>query len=150
MNKRMRLKKLKSIEKKADEVWIVSPDLYYDTENDEFRNIVKHNLHRKTKYRYIVPATSSVMKHITKYQKDQTIPKDIAKEMFLILPKSEFNPFLNEIAIYNPNSKKPIGCLSVWKECNEDDELISFDLKFTKELVKSYKALWKKYKRENL
>jgi len=150
MNRRMKLKKLKSIEKKADEVWIVSPDLYYDTENDEFKNIVKHNLHRKAKYRYIVPATRSVMKHIAKYQKDQTIPKDIAKEMFLILPPTEFNPFLNELAIYNPNGKKPVACLSVWKECNEDDELISYDAKFTKELIKSYKALWKKYKRESL
>jgi len=146
----MKLKKLISIEKKAKEVWIVSPDLYYDTENDEFKNIVKHNLHRNAKYRYIVPATKSVMKHITKYQKDQTIPKDVAKEMFLILPPTEFNPFLNELAIYNPNGKSPIGCLSVWKECDRDDELICFDPKFTKELIKSFKSLWLKYKREKL
>jgi len=146
----MKLKKLISIEKKASEVWIVSPDLYYDTENDEFKNIVKHNLHKKAKYRYIVPATKSVLKHITKYQKDQTIPKDVAKEMFLILPPSEFNPFLNELAIYNPNGKEPIGCLSVWKDCDKDDELIRFDPDFTKELIKSFKALWLKYKREKL
>ena len=145
----MKLKKLISIEKKADEVWVVSPDLHYDTENDTFKNIVKHNLHRNTKYRYIVPATKSVLKHISKYQKDQTIPKDLSQEMFLILPVSEFNPFLNELAIYNPNSKKPIACLSVWKNCDENDELISFDADITAGFIKSFKSTWKKYKRQN-
>jgi len=145
----MKLKTVYKLEKKASEVWIVSPDLHYDTENDEFRNIVKHNLHNDTKYRYIVPNTKSVIRHLNMYQKDQTIPKDLAKEMFLLLPPSEFNPFLNELAIYDPNGKKPVGCLSVWKNCDENDEVISFDTDMTLELVKKFKTLWKKYKREN-
>jgi len=145
----MKLKKLLSIEKKAEEVWIVSPDLFYDTENDTFKNIVKHNLHQGKKYRYIVPATTSVSKHIRMYQKDQTIPKDQTHEMFLILPESEFNPFLNELAIYNPNSKSPIACLSVWKDADSDDEVIQIDKAMTNLLVKKFKSIWKKYKREN-
>jgi len=144
----MKLKALYKLEKNAKEVWIVSPDLYYDTENDEFKNIVTHNLHNNTKYRYIVPNTTSVMKHLNKYQKDQTIPKDLTKEMFLLLPPSEFNPFLNELAIYNPNGDKPVACLAVWRDCNESDEVLSFDLDMTKELVKRFRKLWKKYKRE--
>ena len=79
----MKLKNVYKLEKKASEVWIVSPDLYYDTENDEFLNIVKHNLHNNTKYRYIVPNTPSVMRHLNKYQKDQTIPKDLSKDCLL-------------------------------------------------------------------
>ena len=145
----MKLKKVHSLEKKADEVWIVSPDLFYDTENDEFRNIVKHNLHKGKKYRYIVPATTSVSKHLTRYQKDQTIPRDQVDEMFLILPCSEFNPFLNELAIYNPNSKEPVACLSVWKDADKDDEIISIDKEMTNTLIKKFKGLWKKYKRTN-
>jgi len=146
----MKLKKVHSLEKKASEVWIVSPDLFYDTENDVFKNIVKHNLHKGKKYRYIVPATSSVSKHITKYQKDQTIPKDISDEMFLILPVSEFNPFLNELAIYNPKSKSPVACLSVWKDADTDDEVIQIDKDMTKHLISKFKSIWKKYKRVNL
>jgi len=145
----MKLKTVYKLEKGANEVWIVSPDLHYDTENDEFRNIVKHNLHNNTKYRYIVPNTSSVIKHLNKYQKDQTIPKDMTKEMFLLLPPSEFNPFLNELAIYDPNGDKPVACLSVWKDCDSNDEVISFDKEMTAELIKKFKTLWKKYKREN-
>ena len=145
----MKLKTVYNLEKKAKEVWIVSPDLYYDTESDEFMNIVKHNLHKDTKYRYIVPNTPSVSRHLGKYQRDQTIPKDRFKEMFLLLPPSEFNPFLNELAIYDPNGKKPAACLAVWRECNESDEVMSFDEKMTAELIKRFKKLWKKYKREN-
>jgi hypothetical protein len=145
----MKLKSVYKLEKNAKEVWIVSPDLYYDTENDEFKNIVSHNLHSQTKYRYIVPNTTSVIKHLNKYQKDQTIPIDLAKEMFLLLPPSEFNPFLNELAIYDPNGENPTACLAVWRECNASDEVISFDKEMTAELVKRFKTLWKKYKREN-
>jgi len=123
----MKISKVLKLEKAAKEVWIVSPDLHYDTENDTFKNIVKHNLHNKTKYRYIVPATTSVNKHINMYQKDNTIPKDIANEMFLILPPAEFNPFLNELAIYDPNGKNPVACLSVWKDADSDDEVISIE-----------------------
>jgi len=145
----MKLKQVYKLEKKAKEVWIVSPELHYDTENDEFKNIVKHNLHNDTKYRYIVPNTTSVIKHLNMYQKDNTIPKDLTKEMFLLLPPSEFNPFLNELAIYDPNGKKPVACLSVWRDCDENDEVISFDKKMTVELAKRFKKLWRKYKREN-
>ncbi len=145
----MKLKKVHALEKKAEEVWIVSPDLYYDTENDVFRNIVKHNLHKGVKYRYIVPATTSVSKHLRRYQKDQTIPKDLTNEMFLILPESEFNPFLNELAIYNPKSQNPTACLSVWKDADSDDEVIAIDKAMTKTLVTKFKGLWKKYKRVN-
>ncbi len=145
----MKLKKVHTLEKKAEEIWIVSPDLHYDTENDTFMNIVKHNLHAGKKYRYIVPATTSVSKHITKYQKDQTIPKDLTNEMFLILPESEFNPFLNELAIYNPNADKPVACLSVWKDADTDDEVIEIDKEMTKLLIKKFKSIWKKYKRTN-
>ena len=31
--------KVNELEKGAEEVWIVSPDLHYDTENDEFKNL---------------------------------------------------------------------------------------------------------------
>lgn len=145
----MKLKTAYKLEKNAEEVWIVSPDLHYDVENDEFKNIVEHNLHKNTKYRYIVPNTPSVIRHLNRYQKDLTIPKDLTKEMFLLLPPSEFNPFLNELAIYNPNGEKPVACLAVWKDCNEADEILSFDEGMTKELVKRFKTLWRKYKREN-
>jgi len=145
----MKLSKVHSLEKKAKEIWIVSPDLHYDTENDVFMNIVKHNLHAGKKYRYIVPATPSVNRHINQYQKDQTIPKDETDEMFLILPVSEFNPFLNEIAIYNPNSKSPQACLSVWKDADRDDEVIKIDKEMTNLLIKKFKSIWKKYKRRN-
>lgn len=145
----MKLKTVYKLEEKAKEVWVVSPDLHYDTENDTFKTIVEHNLHEKTKYRYIVPNTPSVLKHLRNYKKDNTIPKDMAQEMFLLLPASEFNVFLNELAIYDPNGDSPKACLAVWRDCNESDEVISFDDEMTRELIKRFKTLWRRYKLEN-
>jgi len=143
----MTLKQLIKLEDKAKEVWVISPTLHYDVENKEFSEIVSVNLGEKTKYRYIVPATATVEKNIKLYKSMYKVSaKDIATN-FLFLPVSDFVPFFTECAIYNATSKTPVALAA--PATDDSNEIIKFNKKTTKAMVRAYKALWKKYKRTN-
>lgn len=144
MKTRMTLKQLIKLENKAKEVWVVSPTLHYDVENKEFSELVSVNLGEKTKYRYIVPSTKTVEKNIKLYKKIyKATEADIANN-FLILPVSEFNPFLEETAIYNAST----NCVACAAPATEDsNDVIKFRPDTSKDMAKAFKSLWKKYKR---
>ena len=142
----MTLKQLIKLEDKSKEVWVVSPTLHYDVENKDFSELVSVNLGEKTKYRYIVPATSTVRKNIKAYKKMYDVSEDEVKENFLLLPESEFNPFITEVAIYDANTK----CIACSAPALEDsDDVIKFNSETSQDMAKAFKALWKKYKRKN-
>lgn len=142
----MTLKQLIKLENRAKEVWVISPTLHYDTEVKDFSEIVSVNLGEKTKYRYIVPNTALVQRHLTMYKKMYKATEEDIKNNFLILPASEFNPFITETAIYNA-SKECIACCAPAMENNKD--VIRFSPKTAKNMAKAFKSLWKKYKRSN-
>jgi len=144
---RMTIKQLIKLEDKAKQVWVVSPELHFDTENKDFTEIVSVNLGEKTKYRYIVPGTSRVIKNIAVYQKKYKLSAEEIRNNFLILPETEFNPFITETAIYNGTGK---DCVAVAAPAHEDDNLvIKYETKTAKAMARQFKALWKKYKRTN-
>lgn len=141
----MTLKQLIKLENRAKEVWVISPTLHYDVENKTFSELVSVNLGERTKYKYIVPATAQVEKNIGLFQKKYNLTDlDIAAN-FLILPASEFNPFLTEIAIYNASTE----CIACAAPATDDgnDEVIVFKDDTAKAMAKSFTALWKRYKR---
>jgi len=142
----MTLKQLIKLEDKAKEVWVISPTLHYDTENKDFSELVSVNLEEKTKYRYIVPATKTVEKNLKLYKKMYNVTEAEIANNFLILPDSEFIPFMEETAIYNA-SKKCIACAAPATEDNND--VIRFNAETSKTMAKAFKAIWKKYKRTN-
>jgi len=139
----MTLKQLIKLENKSKEIWVVSPTLHYDTENKDFSEIVSVNLGEKTKYRYIVPATKTVLKNIKLYKKRYKLTSADVKANFLVLPPSEFNPFLEETAIYDA-SGACIACAAPATE--EGNDVIRFSAKSSKAMAAAFKALWKKYK----
>jgi len=143
----MTIKQLIKLEDKAKEVWVISPTLHFDTENKDFSELVSVNLGEKTKYRYIVPATPRIARNMKKYQKAYGMSKDQMDANFLLLPTTEFNPFITECAIYNGNSARPVACASPALEDNND--VIKYSSKSTAEMTKSFKAIWKRYKRAN-
>ncbi len=142
----MTLKQLIKLEDKAREVWVISPTLHYDTENKEFSELVSVNLGEKTKYRYIVPATKTVEKNLKLYKKLYNVSEaDIAKN-FLILPDSEFIPFMEETAIYDAST----NCVACAAPATEDsNDVIKFNATTSKTMAKAFKSIWKKYKRVN-
>lgn len=144
----MTLKQLIKLEDKAKEVWVISPSLHYDVENKDFSELVSVNLGQKTKYKYIVPATKDINKQIDTYKKMYHLSEDEALQNFLILPESEFNPFILEIGIYNGTSKDCTACAGSALE--DGNDIIQFNNNTAKDMAKAFKALWKKYKRVNL
>jgi hypothetical protein len=69
--------------------------------------------------------------------------KDIAAN-FLLLPASEFTPFITEIAIYNAST----DCVACAAPATDDsNEVIRFKDETAKAMAKSFVALWKKYMR---
>lgn len=145
-NRRMTLKQLIKLEDRSKEVWVISPTLHYDTENKDFSELVSVNLGEKTKYRYIVPATSTVAKNLRVYKKLYGVSDDEIKTNFLILPESEFNPFITECAIYDAST----SCVACAAPATEDsNDVIRFNADTAKRMAKHFKALWKKYKLTN-
>ena len=144
---RMTIKQLIKLEDKAKQVWVVSPELHFDTENKDFSEIVSVNLGEKTKYRYIVPGTAKIEKNIKVYQKKYNLSAEEIRNNFLVLPVSEFNPFITETAIYNGGSKDCVACAA---PAHEDDNLvIKYTSKTAKAMARQFKSIWKKYKRMN-
>ena len=142
----MTLKQLIKLEDKSKEVWVVSPTLHYDIDNKDFSELVSVNLGEKTKYRYIVPATTTVIKNITAYKKMYDATEKDIENNFLILPESEFNPFITETAIYDARTK----CIACAAPALEDtNDVIKFNAETSKNMAKAFKSLWKKYKRKN-
>ncbi len=142
----MTIKQLIKLEDKAKEVWVISPGLHYDTENEEFSELVSVNLGEKTKYRYIVPATRQIEKNIKAYKKIYGVTEEEIRQNFLILPDSEFNPFITECAIYDA-STDCIACTAPGMEDNRD--VIKYNSETAQRMAKAFKQLWRKYKRTN-
>lgn len=142
----MTLKQLIKLEDKAKEVWVISPTLHYDTENEDFSELVSVNLGEKTKYRYIVPASRTVLKNLKVYKKMYGVSDDEIKSNFLILPESEFNPFIQEAAIYDAST----NCVACAAPALEDsNDVIRFNEETSKQMSKDFRSLWKKYKMVN-
>lgn len=142
----MTLKQLIKMEDKAKEVWVISPTLHYDTENNDFSELVSVNLGEKTKYRYIVPSTRQIEKNLKKYKKMYKITEKEIRNNFLFIPETEFLPFITETAIYNA-STKCVACAAPATENN--NEVIRFNAESSKQMAKAFKILWKRYKRVN-
>jgi hypothetical protein len=142
----MTLNQLIKLEDKAKEVWVISPTLHYDTENKDFTEMVSVNHGESVKYRYIVPASKKVGKNLKRYKKMYQVSEEFIQSNFLILPESEFNPFITESVIYNASS----DCIACSAPALEDtNDVIKFNQETSKSMAKAYKALWKKYKRTN-
>lgn len=142
----MTLKQLIKLENKAKEVWVISPTLHYDVENKDFTELVSVNLGQKTKYKYIVPATTTVERNMKAYKGLYGMSQVEMNENFLLLPVSEFNPFILEIAIYNAST----DCIACAAPALEDsNDVIRFNQVTSKDMAKTFKKLWKRYKRSN-
>lgn len=142
----MTLKQLIKLEDKAKEVWVISPSLHYDIENNDFTELVSVNLGEKTKYRYIVPATKTIEKNLKRYRKKYKVSKEMTQRNFLFLPPTELLPFITETAIYNA-STKPVACAA--PATDDSNEVIKFNAESSKMMAKAFVAIWKKYKRTN-
>lgn len=143
----MTLKQLIKLENKSKEVWVISPTLHYDIENKDFSELVSVNAGAKSRYKYIVPATPQVEKNLNLYKKIYNVSDKDINENFLVLPATEFNPFITEVAIYDAST----SCVACAAPATDDsNEVIFFSSDTARAMAKSFRNLWKKYKRTSL
>lgn len=140
----MTIKQLIKTEDKANEVWVVSPSLHYDTHSEDFSELVSVNLGQKTKYRYIVPASKDIEKNLATYKKMYKMSQENMDNNFLLLPETEFDPFILEVAIYNGSSDAAAFSAPA---ISGGDEVIQFSKEASKKMADKFIAVWKKYKR---
>jgi len=145
----MKFSEIQELEKNAEIVWVISPNLYFDCEDKSIAELVDDNLRENTIYRYIVPTSDHVQKNVTKYKRKFKISEADVKEMFLFLPETDWTPFMHEIAIYNPHKASRKVVAAPHGKCATSDEMICFNKALGKEQTTAFKALWKKYKRTN-
>lgn len=143
---KMTLKQLIKLEDKAKDVWVISPSLHYDIDVKDFGELVSVNLGQKTKYRYIVPATSEITKNIAKYQKKYKLTNEEVDANFCIIASCDFLPFVTETAIYDAKGAC-VACCAPAMENSQD--VIKYNAKTSKAMAKAFRATWKKYKRKN-
>lgn len=142
----MTIKELIKIENAAEEVWVISPTLHYDIDNKDFTELVSVNLKENTKYRYLIPATSKVLKNIKHYKEKYGVDTSFIRNNFLMLEESEFNAFIMETAIYNASG----DCRAFSAPPMEgSQEVIEYNKENAAELAKAFKKIWKKYMRKN-
>lgn len=143
----MTFKQLIKLEDAAKEVWVISPFLHYDIEDNNFSEIVSVNLGQNTKYKYIVPATKGVLKNIDTYKKKYKLNDVEVDQRFLVLPENDFIPFVLEIAVYDAST----DCIACAAPPTEGGlEVIKFTEEASQNMANQFRAIWKKYKRVSL
>jgi hypothetical protein len=88
-----------------------------------------------------------VEKNLQLFKKRYNITEREIGTNFLILPASEFNPFLMETAIYDAST----SCVACAAPALDDgnNEVIVFKQDTAKAMAKHFVSLWKKYKRSH-
>ena len=96
------------IEKVADEVWVTTPDFYYDKTDEVYKEIVIRNITENScAYRYIYPnnrANRFFVSGRLNFYADTLKGSSDNVIMFLPMPESDF-PWMIEQTIFNPSSK---------------------------------------------
>ena len=140
----MTLNELIQIEDDAQEVWVVSPNLHYDMENDDFSEIVSVNLDQKTKYRYILPANVEIEQKLKLYKSKYNLSSEDMENNFLLLTESVFNPFILETGIYN-GSKDDCKAYAA-PTSNTGINIIAFTAEESKKMALHFSQIWNRYK----
>ncbi len=101
---------LKEIERKADEVWIMTPNLYYERVDPSWKTVVFENAEREIPYIYFIEKAleGEFNQHMADIQrflmtKGKTIGdrQIVAKIVDIVIP--------TEVVFYNPSSDMPEG-----------------------------------------
>lgn len=130
-------------------IWVFSPELSYDIEDDEFINTIKQNIKAKKKYKYLIPDTPSNQDKIIKFYriyKDE-IDKNFIKNNFALFPvqKSILLSFSQELVIYNAEESGKVFLYS--KKMDGYKDVLSIKEGYL--LARDYDVWWKDVHRSN-
>jgi hypothetical protein len=142
-----------AIEASASEVWIYAYDLGWENENSGLSEVVKANLGRGVKYRYLVPNLASVLLRVEHLQRKYSATPPLDKLVRFRSRPRELKLVQFGIAIYNPSllsgGTRAIGeCVVVffphYQLCGPTESPLFFTLRGhpTTEVQEGFCELW--------
>lgn len=106
----LRLEQLIAVEQTCSEAWVYAYDLAWETEGTGLPDVVRGNLERGVRYRYIVPPEKVVLGRVRRLQencREVENAKDLIE--FRVRPPDENLRLLQfGITIYNPSISSPL------------------------------------------
>lgn len=133
-------------ESEARNVWIVSPRLFYDIHDPEFRKVISANKARNVRYRYIVPGSPEVLRNLRAYREIYKETPRQQESEFLTLPQSEFTTFLTELAIYDPDEPTMYAFAIPPSSRNIQEDVIIFNRELSQQYAKKFSDIWLEHK----
>ena len=135
------------IEKSASEIWIATPDLYWDVEDIVFRNVVRENIiERCIPYRYIIINNNeSKLRFSNMIAYYKKVLNKIPSYLKVKWINENKYPWPSEIAIYNPHKTIEMRAIIVnAMEVRNRDSKYNVELgpNCTRRLFEQYKRLW--------
>jgi hypothetical protein len=97
------LQEVLAIEAAASEVWVYAYDLSWEDENSPFPELVKSNLLRGVRYRYLVPNTASVSIRVNHLQRKHSAKPALGRLINFRSRPREQRLVQFGITIYNPS-----------------------------------------------
>ncbi len=118
-------------------VWVLSPDLQLDTQNSKLQRVVKDNLARGVRYRYLVPHDATAMKRARALLR--TVPSQGDIQVRVLPPAAVV--MLTEVTLYDATTPQRLGLMIAPTQRPDVDCVLS--AAHTNNFVHAYRLAWK-------
>ena len=129
-------------EAQAKVVWIISPRLFYDIYDPEFRKVVLTNKARSVIYRYIVPDSVEIRRNLITYRQIYRESEEDQMANFVMLPDSGLSEFLTEVAIYDPGEPSMFGFAAPPSPRSGREDVMILTREVRHHFAKAFSDLW--------
>jgi hypothetical protein len=141
-----------TMEQKADSVWVLSPDLYWDFQDEHYRDLVHRNvIDRGALYRYLYNETPANVERIAELNEGfvNALGHDEAKRRvyFSPIPEHDFL-WCTEHVLFNPGSTdREIGLIVDICEDRDRSKKYDIEMGISKRIAfrRQFKLLWSRY-----
>jgi hypothetical protein len=130
----------------ANEIWIVSPRLFYDVYDPTFRTVIVRNRLRGCKYRYIVPGNDEIRRNLQAFVETYRLTLEQQESDFLVLPDSKFTTFLTEMSVYDPGQSTMYAFSGPPSARAVEEDVIVFSRELSQHYAKKFSDIWLEHK----
>ncbi len=124
---------LSYLERRAHEIWVITPDLRQDVHNRTISMAVRENLEKKKRYCYVTPRGSKkAEENIRLYKK--LFSEFEGQYRFITLPQDDPVYLFGEVVIYNPGNEDASGF--TYLQGDDRGLMVSLPKKFLEAYVK--------------
>lgn len=133
-------------EKAASVIWIATRRLNHDINNPKYIEVIRNNIRKGAKYRYIVPDSEALKANIESYKELYQLTDWDIETMFLKIQHSDLIEFFRTITIYDPYENNTLAYFYGYTTDSRNNDYLIFDNNKSIEYVKLFKLIWYKYK----